>query len=450
MQLLQSFLDFGNGIVWGPPMVIILVGGGLYLAFVSRLANLTYFIHALKILKEAKDDSKKDQGQLSHFQALTNALSATVGLGNIAGVAVAITQGGPGAVFWMWVSAILGMNTKFFECTLSMMFRGKDYKNEVQGGPMYVMEYAFKRIGKPLGMFFAIFALIGTLSIFQANQLSTFLEVQFAVPPLITGVVCGILILLIIMGGVERIGKVTSLMVPFMCIIYLLAAVFILVNNYAEIPRLFMSIIDGAFSVQSGVGAASGIAVREVLQIGIKRAAFSNEAGMGTAPMAHSNAQTNEPIKEGLVAMLGPFFDTIIVCTITAFIILLGIDQVPDKLSGIELTLTAFKNLLPTTGPYILGLATLLFSFTTMLGMANYNEKCWSYVFKGKVGGHKLFYFYYCSSIVLGTVVSLDIVVGLIDLSFGLMAIPNVIVTLILARKVKDKLKEYKLKVKAS
>ncbi len=447
MELINKILSAGNDIVWGTPMLLLLVGGGIYLAFVSRLANLRFFVHALGILKESKDESKMDQGQLSHFQALTNALSATVGLGNIAGVAVAITQGGPGAVFWMWISAILGMNTKFFECTLSMMFRGKDYKGEVQGGPMYVMEYSFKKWGKPLAMFFAIFALIGTLGIFQANQLSSYLSVEFAIPKFVTGVVCAILILIIIIGGVERIGKVTSLMVPFMCAIYLFAAMLILIFNYQEIPRLFMSIIEGAFTVQSGVGAASGLAIREVLQIGIKRAAFSNEAGMGTAPMAHSNAQTSKPIKEGLVAMLGPFFDTIIVCTITAFVILLGIKDVPEKLSGISLTLTAFKNLLPTFGPYILGMATLLFSFTTMLGMANYNEKCWSYVFKGKFGGHKTFYLYYCGSIFLGTVLSLDVVIGLIDLSFGLMAIPNVIITLILAKKVKTRLDEYKAEI---
>lgn len=444
METVLNIINYLNGLVWGTPMVILLVGGGLYLAFVSKFTNLTYFVHALKILKESKDDSKKDQGQLSHFQALTNALSATVGLGNIAGVAVAITQGGPGAVFWMWVSAILGMNTKFFECTLSMMFRGKDYKGEVQGGPMYVMEYAFKKIGKPLGMFFAIFALIGTLGIFQANQLSSYLSLEFSVPPYITGIVCSILILGVILGGVQRIGQVTAYLVPFMCGIYLIAAILILIFEIDKIPGLFMSIINNAFSIESGVGAASGIAIREVLQIGIKRAAFSNEAGMGTAPMAHSNAQTSEPVKEGLVAMLGPFFDTIIVCTITAFVILLGINEVPEKLSGISLTLTAFKNLLPTFGPYILGMATLLFSFTTMLGMANYNEKCWSYVFKGKMGGHKTFYAYYCGSIFLGTVLSLDVVVGLIDLSFGLMAIPNVIVTLLLAGKVKERLRNYK------
>ncbi len=432
-----------NDFVWGYPMLILLVGGGIYLAILSRFANITYFFFAIKLLGKSHKNLK-GKGDLTHFEALTNALSATVGLGNIAGVSIAITQGGPGAVFWMWMSGVLGMNTKFFTCSLSMMFRGKNWKGEVQGGPMYVMEKKMGRFGKYLAILFSLFALSGTLATFQANQLSEYLKTQMDIAPWVTGLVCAIVIFYIIYGGIRRIGFVTSKLVPIMCLTYLIMAVSILFFHLEEVPGLFKLIFKSAFSPEAFLGGAVGLTFKEVLIIGLRRGAFSNEAGVGTAPMAHSNAKTDKPIEEGLVAMLGPFLDTIIVCTITAFVILLGVDKIPEEMAGISLTLSAFNNLLPSLGGVILGVSTILFSFTTMLGMANYCQKAWDYLFRGRLGGDLTFYLFYCSFLFMGSVLTVEYIVTLADLGFGLMAFCNMIPTLLFAHLVNKKFKEFK------
>lgn len=434
-----------NNFLWGTPLLILLVGGGIYLAFISKFTNLRYFAYAFKLLFHKKDKSIHHKGDLSHFQALTNALSATVGLGNIAGVAVAITQGGPGAVFWMWVSALLGMNTKFFECTLAMMYRGDNYKGELEGGPMYVMEFAFGKVGKIFAIIFSVSALIGTVGIFQSNQLSQYIQSELNISPYITMSICVSLVLVIIVGGVKRIGKATAIIVPFMCVVYLIVALILLIYQYDKIPALIGSIFIHAFTGKAALGAFSGIAISEILKIGIQRAAFSNEAGMGTAPMAHSNAQATEPVSEGLVAMLGPFIDTVIVCTITALVILLGIEEFPDKVSGIQLTTQAFNNLIPGFGKVLLGLTTFFFSFSTMVGMANYNKKCWDYLFKGKILGDKCFYLFHCGLLFAAGISALEFIINLVDLSYAIMAIPNMITTIFLARHVVRALKSFSL-----
>ncbi len=445
--MISEFLGKIVDIVWGPSLVFLLIGGGIYLLLLSRLVPLTAFAHAVKLIagKFHHDKDKDDKGQINHFQALCNALAATVGLGNIGGVAVAIQQGGPGAIFWMWVAAFIGMNTKFFECTLAVMFRGQDYKGEVQGGPMYVIEKAFPKKLKFLGVAFAIFGLLGTQALFQVNQLAAYLDSQYHVDKLLVGIICAIFVGYVLLGGVRRMASFNSKIVPVMCGLYIAFCIVIISLNFSAVPALFGEIFRQAFNPDAIWGGAAGYGVLKVLQIGVKRAAFSNEAGVGTAPMAHSNVKTSEPISEGLVAMFGPFLDTIIVCTMTALVILLNFPEAASiKDEGVLLTLAAFENSLPGIGGYFLGLSIVLFSISTMIGMSNYNEKCWNYLFKGrKYLAQKTHVAMFCSALILGAIFELSDIVNLLDIGYGLMAWPNMICTLALAPKVTKELKKY-------
>ncbi|MBT4762009.1 MAG: alanine:cation symporter family protein [Bdellovibrionaceae bacterium] len=444
-QILSIVVDYA----WGMPLLILLVGGGITLVFYSRFIPLVGFVHAIKLVtgKFHHKDEEKAEGQLSHFKALMNALSSTIGLGNIAGVAVAITQGGPGAIFWMWVSALIGMNTKFFESTLAVMYRGHDYRGEVQGGPMYVIEKALPKQFHFLAIFFAVCGLIGTMSLFQVNQLASMSETYFSVPPIFVGIVSSVFVAYVAMGGVRRIAEITSRLVPLMCVLYIISAISILVLKSDLIPRVFLSIFTEALSPSAvGGGVFAGILI--VMKVGIKRASFSNEAGIGTASMAHSNAKTSEPISEGLVAMLGPFIDTIVVCTMTALVILVTLD--PSSYgtdSGVVLTTRAFESVFGVLGRYFLGISVVLFSLTTMVGMSNYNEKCWNYLFKGRsFFKENSFIAFYAITILFGAVSASDDVVNLLDIGFAFMAIPNMMATIYLAPKVKVELLKYKAK----
>jgi alanine or glycine:cation symporter, AGCS family len=445
MTIISKFLASAVDIIWGPPLIFLLMGGGIVLLWYSRFLPLFYFKTAIELIIGRKSNSDKAPGQLSHFQALTNALSATVGMGNIAGVAVAIYQGGPGALFWMWMSALIGMNTKFFECTLSVKYRGRDYQGETQGGPMYVMKEKLGRFGKPLAFMFTSCGLIGTLALFQVNQLTKYLNTYYEVPKISVGIVLAIVMGLVLQGGVKRIGKISSILVPGMAIFYFIVGSYIILINYQLVPIIFEEIITQAFGIKAMTGAGMGIAFMQVFKIGVKRAAFSNEAGIGTAPMAHSNAKTNEPVDEGLVAMLGPFIDTIIICTITAFVILIGLKKSNIEVTeGVMLTTRAFESALPGFGQHFLGVAILLFSTTTILGMANYNQKCWNFLFKGRrFLGLTSFKIYYLSTLIIASKVSSKDVVNLIDLAGGMMAFPNMIVTIYFAKEIMN---DFKLK----
>lgn len=432
--------------VWGLPLVILLVGGGLYLMFVSRFLPMRGFFHALQLISgkvHFKDDAKAE-GQINHFQALMTALSATVGLGNIAGVAVALSQGGPGAIFWMWVTAFIGMNTKFFECTLSVMHRGHDYKGEVQGGPMYVIENVFPKSLRWLAVMFAICGLVGTLSLFQVNQLSSYLSDEFTIQPWVTGTISAFFIGYVLLGGLKRIVAVTSRLVPFMCVFYVIGALGVVVTRIDLVPSVFMRIFSEAFQLDAVAGGAWGTAFLMVLKTGVKRAAFSNEAGMGTAPMAHGNVKTSEPVSEGFVGMLGPFLDTVIVCTLTALVILLALPENFSSESGILMTLRAFEEVYGSWGQVVLGLSIFIFSTTTMVGMSNYNMKCWNYLFKGRWKfGDKSFIAFYMSTMLLGALTEMEDVVNLLDIGYALMAFPNMIATIWLAPRVKSALDNY-------
>lgn len=442
-NFLIKVVDFA----WGLPLVILLIGGGIILIVYSQFIPLKGFAHAFKLLfgRFQHKNEKAAEGQLSHFKALSNALAATIGLGNIGGVAVAISQGGPGAIFWMWIAALIGMNTKFFECSLAVMFRGKDYNGEVQGGPMYVIEQQLPKAFKFLSIFFAVFGLLGTMALFQVNQLSSYVYEEFQIEKIYVGLLSAILVFVVLKGGIQRLANVTSSLVPIMCVFYVICCLIIWFMNIEQIPAVFAKIFTSAFTGEAMFGGATGIGIIAVLQVGVKRAAFSNEAGVGTAPMAHSNAKTAEPISEGLVAMLGPFFDTIIVCTMTAITILVSLspEQLANK-DGILMTTQAFENSLPGFGSKFLGLAILLFAFTTMLGMANYNQKCWDYLFKGrKFLRHNTFRLWFCTTLIIGSVASIDDVVSILDIGYGFMAWPNMFATLYLAPRVIRHMKDY-------
>lgn len=443
----QSIADF----LWGTPLLVFLLVANIILIYYSKLVPLKGFKHAILLVSGKVHKEESAEGQLSHFQALSNALAATIGMGNIAGVAYAINQGGPGAVFWMWVYALVGMNTKFFECTIAVMFRGRDYEGEIQGGPMYAIENGLDKKYKPLAYIFAIFGLIGTLALFQVNQLSSFLKESYAISEYACGMTMTFILIYILRGGLKRISAFTSRVVPLMAFLYLIICLIILGKNYNEIIPTFMQIFKSAFGTDAVVGGTIGYGLLYIIQTGVKRAAFSNEAGVGTAPMAHGNAKTNEPISEGYVAMLGPFIDTIIVCTLTALTILIATKSlnIAKDTKGINLTTFAVENQLGEIGVHFLCVIIFLFAFSTMIGMANYNKKCWDYLFKGRYKMNRnIFILFYSFAIGAAAVVKIDLVVALIDICYAMMAVPNIIVTLFLAKTVSQKLKEYNEKIK--
>tara|TARA_X000001036_G_scaffold299031_1_gene278151 strand:- start:5025 stop:6386 length:1362 start_codon:yes stop_codon:yes gene_type:complete len=443
---IDSFMAELANILWGTPLVILLLGGGFYFSIISRLAPFTYLLHAIDILF-GKYDSDDDPGQITHFQALSSALSSTVGMGNIAGVAVAIHTGGPGSIFWMWCTAILGMSTKFFTCTLALMYRGKDDNGEIQGGVMYYIEEGLGEKYKPLAIMFGLSGLIGCTIFFQANQLSQIIREYFYdsvgifqeeifVGDLVTGSVVAIIVASVIFGGIKRIANVASRMVPIMVGIYLVAAIFIIGKNIYNVPSIFSLIIKDAFSGDAIAGGAIGT----MISIGVRRGLFSNEAGSGTETMAHGAAKTKEPVREGLVAMLGPFIDTIVVCSITAIVILLS-EVYTQDLNGVSMTVSAFENELGILGKILIMIAVITFSLSTMFGYSYYGRKCTSYIFGTK--WKSVYNWFYVFMIVLASTISIDIAINFMDSAFALMVIPTMISTILLAPKVLKESKRY-------
>ena len=453
MDLINNFfLEFSTGI-WNLVSILVIGGGILFFTYLiesyifSRLNPIQYFKHAFSVLS-GKYDSPDDKGQISHFQALSTALSSTVGIGNIAGVAIAISMGGPGALFWMWVSAIVGMATKFFTCSLGIMFRGYDSANELQGGPMYVIEQGMGKKFKFLSYWFSAAGLIGCLSLLQVNQLTQIISNDIIsndnnVPyiKLIIGIIVAIIVSFVIFGGLKRIADVASKLVPFMVFIYLLCGISIIMINIDSIPSVFSLIFNGAFNESSIYGGVAGIMV-----IGFQRAAFSNEAGMGTEVMAIGASRTNEPIRSGFVAMLGPFIDTILVCSVTGIVILLSNDWSVSTLDGSTLkgavlTQTAFSNHLGMVGHYILLFSVITFALSTMFGYSYYGCKCASYLFGT---GSKVYYrIFYVLTLVAGAVLPLELAVAIVDSMFALMAIPTMISALYLSGHVEKEFRRY-------
>ena len=440
MNSIEALLITFGDLAWGPWLLILLLGGGIYFIFLSRFLPLRYLSHSLALLSGKYD--QEGPGEITHFQALSSALAGTIGMGNIAGVAVAITVGGPGAVFWMWITAVLGMTTKFFTCTLSVMYRGEDSEGNIQGGPMYVITEGLGKKYRWLAVFFCVAGVIGCLPMFQTNQLvQTIRELIFLEQGwirqdqatefnLIAGIVLAAIVATVIFGGLSRISKVVSRLVPIMSLLYVGVASYILLMNWSEVPHYLMLIVTDAFT---GMAAAGG-AIGTVIATGVRRGAFSNEAGIGTEAMAHGAARTSEPVSEGLVAMLGPIIDTLVICTATALLILMtGAWQVTDA-SGVTITRIAFETALPGYGSFLLIVCIFFFSITTIFSYSYYGSKCLGFL----IGAERKHYYNYL--IILMTVVasmlSLDAMVGLIDGAFALMAIPTMTSTIILAPKV--------------
>lgn len=445
MKTIGEIIIHSSNLIWGAPILVLLLGGGFYFLIISRLAPIQYIRHAVQILA-GKYDDPNEEGQLRHYQALSTALAGTVGMGNVSGVAVAITMGGPGAIFWMWISAFLGISTKFFTCSLAVMYRGRDSAGQVQGGPMYVITEGLGKKWKPMALFFSIVAMLGVLPLFQANQLTQVIRDVVFVPngftgsftsDLVTGLVIAFFVGLVILGGIKRIGKITGSLVPVMVVVYILAVLFIIFSNTEAILPSLKLIVTDAFTAQSVLGGSVGA----IIITGVRRAAFSNEAGLGTAPMAHGAAKTNEPIREGLVAMLGPIIDTLIICTMTALaIIITGVWQTSDA-DGITLTAEAFEKSMPGYGQYLLTLCVTFFSLSTMFAFPYYGSKCLSFV----AGAHRQHYYHYLVVVLIlvGAVSQLRVIISFFDLAFALMAFPTMISALLLSGKVRKAAKDY-------
>ena len=447
MNAFESFLAAFSGFMWGTPLIILLLGGGLFFMIYSGFTPFRYMKHGVKILMGRYDDPD-DPGDINHFQALMSALAATVGMGNISGVAIAIVLGGPGALFWMWASAFVGMATKFFTCTLSILYRGKDTKGDIQGGPMYVIREGLGKRWKPLAMIFAVAGLFGPLPIFQANQLVQTVRDVVLRPAgivgensfnadLIMGVILVGIVSLVIFGGIKRIGSVAARLVPAMVVIYVLSVLTILATNITQIPDLFVLIVSDAFTGDAVLGGSVGA----IILIGVQRAAFSNEAGIGTASLAHGAAKTKEPVREGLVAMMGPAIDTLIVCTMTGLAILsTGVWQTTES-NGVTVTAQAFDAALPSFGVYLLVISIAIFALSSLFTYSYYGTKCLGYL----IGAERQHYYnyLYVVSIIFGAVASIDAVVNLIDGMYAIMAFPTMISALILAPRVKALAKDY-------
>ncbi len=442
-------INFSNWI-WDTPMLVLLMGGGFVLFVYSGFLPFTKLGHALKVVSGKFDENLP--GQISSRQALSAAIAATVGLGNISGVAIAINMGGPGAIFWMWMSAFVGMATKYFTCSLAIMYRGKDSSGEVQGGPMYVIEEGMGKKWKPLAIIFSVAGVLGLLSIFQANQLTAVLRSVLLQPnnldhgdttKWILGFGMMVVVAIVILGGIKRIAAVASRLVPFMVGIYFISVMVILFQYFENIPSMLNLIITDAFSGNAVMGGAVGA----VIVIGARRAAFSNEAGIGTAPMVHGASKNNEPVREGLIAMLGPFIDTIVVCTLTALVILLTGVWENSENDGVKLTLQAFEMGIPGFGKYLLMIAVLVFALSTMFTYSYYGHKCFNYLFGAKNANY--YNYFYLATIVAGAVASLEVVISFIDGMYAIMAIPTMVSTIYLAPKVKAATKDYFQRLKS-
>lgn len=444
-------IAFSNWI-WGPPILVLLLGGGTFFLIHSRFVPVTKIGHAIKLLRGKYDDSMVP-GQISSVQALMAAIAATVGLGNISGVAIAINMGGPGAIFWMWVAAFVGMATKFYTCSLAIMFRGKDSSGEIQGGPMYVIEYGMGKKWKFLSILFCVAGILGLLAIFTSNQLTAVIQEVMIQPETleedmrnrwIIGIGIMLITSIVILGGIQRIASVASKMVPFMVAIYFATVMFIVFKYIGQVPEMLMTIVVDAFTGNAVMGGAVGA----VIITGARRAAFSNEAGIGTAPMVHGASKNNEPIREGLIAMLGPFIDTIVVCTLTALVILLtGVWQNSEN-DGVKLTLEAFEMAIPVYGKYLLMLSVLVFALSTIFTYSYYGHKCTNYLF----GADKANYYnyFYLITIVLGAVASMEVVISFVDAMYAIMAIPTIFSTLYLSSKVRAASKDYFARMKSA
>lgn len=449
MHRMEAALAAFASFMWGPPLVILLVGGGLFFTLHSRLLHFRYLGHSIDLLRGKYNlESATAGGDITHYRALATALAGTMGLGNITGVAVAITIGGPGAIFWMWVTAIVGTSTKFYTASLAIMYRGYDDSGHLQGGPMYVIREGLGRKWLPLAWMFAIAGMVGTLPVFQINQLVQILRDLIGIPAglasaeqhfnfdLVTGIALAIIIFSIAVGKIKRVSAVAAKLVPAMVIFYFGITAILLLSHLERIPGMFALIFSDAFTGN----AVSGGVVGAVILIGVQRGAFSNEAGIGTESLAHGAAKTNEPAREGLVAMMGPILDTLVVCTCTAMALLVT-DAWQGDAVGVTMTAQAYEQAFPGFGSYLLLLMVFVLSTTTVLTYWYYGSKCMGFLFG--TAREKYYMWAYMALITVGAVASMEAMINLLDGVYATMAIPTMISTLLLAPKVRTAARSY-------
>ncbi|MEN8139783.1 MAG: sodium:alanine symporter family protein [Thermodesulfobacteriota bacterium] len=438
--MLNQILNTISSFVWGPITIILLVGTGIFITLLVKVIQVRHFGLGMGLLS-GKYDNPKDHGEITHFQALSAALSATIGTGNIAGVGTAIALGGPGALFWMWITAFFGMALKYGECLLALKYRVIHEDGSISAGPMYYLERGLGQ--RWLGLLFAFFAVIASFGIgnmVQANSVAEPVLTFFKVPKLVTGILIGGLVFAVIVGGIKRIGRVASRMVPAMALFYVLGALLVIIGNLSEVPAAFAMIFQDAFSGTAATGGFAGAAVAQAIRFGVARGVFSNEAGLGSAPIAHGAARTEEPVREGLVAMLGPFIDTLVICTMTGLVIILS-GAWHEGLSGSDLTARAFNLGLPALGGYIVAIGIIIFAFSTAVSWSYYGDRSIEYLLgPGAVTPYRVFY---CLLLPVGATVELNLVWTISDIFNALMAWPNLIGLLLLSPVIVSTTKEY-------
>ena len=432
MEAIHAMIGAVNGFVWGPVMLVLILGTGLYLTLGLRFLPVRHIPDGFRLIWRGRKEDQ-EEGEISPFNALMTSLSATIGTGNIAGVATAIFMGGPGAMFWMWVAALLGMATKYAEAVLAVNYREKDEDGNHVGGPMFYIKNGLGEKWKWLGILFALFASIAGFGIgntIQANSVSDVMESSFGVPELYTGIVLAVLVGLVLIGGIKRIAHVAGAIVPFMAIAYFASGLLILALNIASIPEAIVLIVKSAFTPTAAAGGFAGATVWAALQFGVARGIFSNEAGLGSAPIAHAAAKTDSPVRQGLVAMMGTFIDTIVICTITGLTIVVSGAYLSGE-SGAALSMLAFSTALPYIGEYVVTLGLIVFAFTTLVGWSFYGEKSVYFLF-----GHKAiipFRLLWIVVIPVGSVMDLKFIWLMADTLNALMAVPNLIALALLS-----------------
>ncbi len=444
METLTNVLGDVSGFIWGPVMLVLLMGTGLYLSLGLRGMTLMRIPYGFRMMWRGRKPRAGAEGEITPFNALATALGATIGTGNIAGVATAIYLGGPGAIFWMWVTALFGMATKYAEAVLAVHYRETDKLGNYVGGPMYYIKNGLGDNWKWLGFLFAFAATIAAFGIGNTIQANSVAQVAFDkldIPYWVTAVVLAGLTFVVIIGGIKRVGEVAGKLVPIMAILYVLGALVIIAVHIEEIPAAISLIFTDAFTGTAAAGGFAGSTVMMAVRFGVARGIFSNEAGLGSAPIAHAAAQTKDPVRQGTIGMLGTFIDTIVVCSMTAFVILSTNLWQQGQVKGVELTTLAMESTLGVVGRQVVSVSVVLFAVSTIVGYAYYGRKCFSYLF-GKRRG-RYYDLFYLGMLVGGAVVSVEAVVNLLDTAFALMALPNMIATLLLAPRVMEATRDY-------
>lgn len=438
LEILQDL----NGLVWGPPLLMLLVGTGIYFTLRLGLFQVRKLPGAFRLVLS---DDASGQGDVSSFAALCTALAATVGTGNIVGVATAIKTGGPGALFWMWVAAFFGMGTKYAEGFLAIKYRTKDANGQVAGGPMHYITLGMGEKWKPLANFFAIagvlVAFLGIGTFAQVNSITSSLESSFSFSPQLVSIILAVIVAVIIFGGIESISKVSTKVVPFMALVYIVATLALLIVNINQLLPVLALVVKSAFTPTAALGGFAGVSVRAAIQNGIARGVFSNESGLGSAPIAAAAAKSNQPVEQGLISMIGTFIDTIIICSLTGLSILVTGQWTVEGLQGAPLTQAAFATLFGNPGALALTFSLVLFAFTTILGWSYYGERCFEFLFGTRF--ILLYRLIFIAMVALGGFLQLDIIWIMADIVNGLMALPNLIALLALSPIIIRETKRY-------